>query len=139
MRFRFYNDRTIQHFFSLPFIYSMIVPSVILDIFLTVYHAICFRVYGISLIPRSRYIRIDRQKLSYLNPVEKLHCMYCGYVNGLYHYAMVIAGETEKYWCGIKHKEGGDFVPPPHQRDFLPYDNKKALCEFVKKGRKHKK
>ena len=53
--------------------------------------------------------------------------MYCGYINGLYTYAVQIAGETEKYWCGIKHqKDGSDFVEPKHHSEFLEYGDERA-------------
>jgi len=35
---------------------------------------------------------------------QKLNCVYCGYANGVITYAKSIAGETERYWCPVKHK-----------------------------------
>ena len=127
MEFHLKRNRRIKHILSLPFIYSMIIPAIILDVFITLYHSVSFRLYNLPLIKRSSYIRIDRQKLQYLNAIERIHCMYCGYVNGLFHYATVIAAETEKYWCGIQHKKGNGFIPPAHHKDFLPYGDKKAF------------
>ena len=72
-------------------------------------------------------IRIDRQKLKYLNIMEKLNCMYCGYANGLLNYARVISGETERYWCGIKHKSGDGFNEPEHHKDFLEYGDEEGF------------
>jgi hypothetical protein len=46
---------------------------------------------------------IDRYALNYLNAMEKLNCVYCGYVNGLIAYVQEIAARTEQYWCPIKH------------------------------------
>ena len=46
---------------------------------------------------------IDRHSLSYLNPIEKLNCVYCGYFNGLIVYVQEIASRTEQFWCPIKH------------------------------------
>lgn len=40
--------------------------------------------------------------MDYLNTVQKIHCIYCTYVNGLFAYALEIAGRTERYWCPIK-------------------------------------
>lgn len=88
---------------SMPFIYGLIVPVVVLDLSIELYHQICFRLYGIPLVSRRRYIRIDRHRLKYLTFMGKLHCVYCGYVNGLFHYISVIAAATELYWCPIKH------------------------------------
>ncbi|MEK7122306.1 MAG: hypothetical protein AAB855_00455, partial [Patescibacteria group bacterium] len=74
-----------------------------------------------------------RHHLSYLSAWEKLNCTYCGYANGFIMYAMRIAGETERYWCGIKHKEDPTFIPPPHHQFFLSYGNEEEFKEFIKK------
>lgn len=86
-----------------PVIYAMIVPLVILDMFVTIYQRVCFPVYGIERVRRGDFIRIDRQHLEYLNALQKLNCVYCGYANGLIGYVQEIAGRTEAYWCPIKH------------------------------------
>lgn len=88
---------------SAPIIYSMIIPAIVLDIFLEIYHQTCFRLYEIERVKRSEYIIVDRHHLSYLNGLEKINCMYCGYFNGLMSYAREIAGRTEKFFCPIKH------------------------------------
>jgi len=46
---------------------------------------------------------IDRHALIYLNLIEKINCVYCGYFNGLISYTQEIAARTEQYWCPIKH------------------------------------
>jgi hypothetical protein len=88
---------------SAPFIYSLIVPFALLDLFLSAYQAICFRLYRLPRVPRSDYIVIDRHHLHYLNVVQKLNCVYCSYVNGLLAWTREIASVTEQYWCPIKH------------------------------------
>ena len=52
---------------------------------------------------RDDYIAIDRHRLGYLNAIEKLNCVYCGYSNGVIAYVREIAARTEQYWCPIKH------------------------------------
>lgn len=86
-----------------PVIYSMIIPFVMLDVFVSIYQYICFPVYRIGKVQRGDYITFDRKHLSYLNGIEKLNCLYCSYGNGLLAYAREIAGRTEKHWCPIKH------------------------------------
>ena len=86
-----------------PVIYSLIVPFVLLDIFVSLYQAICFPVYGIRKVERRAYIVFDRHLLAYLNAIEKLNCLYCSYANGLLAYVREIASRTEQYWCPIKH------------------------------------
>ena len=86
-----------------PVSYSLIVPFLILDLFVTLYQTVCFPVYGIPKVRRADHIAIDRHSLQYLNGLQKLNCVYCGYGNGLISYAREIAGRTEAYWCPIKH------------------------------------
>lgn len=132
MNYRKYPNRLLRHIIGAPFIYMMIVPLVILDLFLEIYHRICFPLYGLEYVKRSKYIKVDRHRLSYLTGLEKINCAYCGYANGLLHYASVIAGETERYWCGIKHKKRRKkFIPPQHHKDFLSYQDKDGLIELT--------
>lgn len=96
-----------------PFIYILIIPFVIVDFFVTLYQAVCFPVYGIAKVPRRDFIVIDRQQLGYLNGLQKLNCVYCGYVNGLIGWVREVASRTEAYWCPIKHARR---VSEPHLR-----------------------
>ena len=86
-----------------PLTWLCIVPAVFLDLVAVIYQTICFPVYNIPKVRRSDYIVIDRHALSYLNVIEKLNCIYCGYFNGLIAYVQEIAARTEQHWCPIKH------------------------------------
>jgi hypothetical protein len=86
-----------------PVIYSMIVPFALLDAWVTLHQAVCFRAWGIARVRRRDFIAIDRHKLAYLNGLEKLNCLYCGYANGLLGYVREVAARTEQYWCPIRH------------------------------------
>ena len=120
------NDLIHTHTFwgnalTVPFLWLMIIHAVTVDVFVEIYHRICFPLYGIPYVVRSRYIRItDRTKLPYLTWYEKINCAYCGYVNGLLHYVSVIAGITESYWCAIAHLEGRGYIPTQYEKDFVP-------------------
>lgn len=98
---------------STPIIYSLAVPLVLLDLWVTVYQWTCFPIYGIARVRRRRYFVIDRHKLPYLNAIEKVHCAYCSYANGLLSYVREVAARTEQYWCPIRHKRA---IPTPHSR-----------------------
>ncbi|MCK4319426.1 hypothetical protein KAW38_02540 [Candidatus Micrarchaeota archaeon] len=126
MEYKKYPERTLRHWISAPFIYGLMFPMLLWDISLEIYHQICFRLYRIPLVPREFYIQIDRQRLSYLPWYEKITCAYCGYANGLASYSMRIAGETEKYWCSIKHKKKKGFFEPEHHKDFIEYGDDEA-------------
>ncbi|MBZ5557980.1 MAG: hypothetical protein LAO77_11965 [Acidobacteriia bacterium] len=99
------------HFLLIPVIYSLLVPLVLLDAWMTLYQWCCFPAYGIPRLRRGAYFVMDRHKLAYLNAIEKVHCTYCSYATGLVTYARDIAAQTEQYWCPIKH---GRAIPPPH-------------------------
>ncbi len=86
-----------------PVIYAGIVPFLLLDLFVSVFQAVCFPIYGIPKIKRADYLVFDRGHLAYLNALEKLNCAYCSYANGLIAYTREIAARTEQYWCPIKH------------------------------------
>ena len=94
---RFLRESSIRNLLTAPIIYSVCVPRV----------------------RRSRYFAIDRHHLAYLNGIEKLNCVYCGYANSVLAYSREIVGRTEQYWCPIKPSAR---VPNPHQRYHLFVD-----------------
>jgi len=93
----------LRNIVSVPCIYAMIVPLALLDITVTLYQHICFRLYDIARVKRAKYVVMDRYQLAYLNGIEKFNCIYCGYGNGVIAYAREIVARTEQYWCPIKH------------------------------------
>lgn len=99
----FLRDAPLLHFLTAPLIWFCLLPALFLDAIVSVYHAVCFPIYGIPKVKRGDYIVIDRHSLPYLNIIEKLNCIYCGYFNGLIAYVREIAARTEQYWCPIKH------------------------------------
>jgi hypothetical protein len=123
-------ERSLMHTVTIPFIWGIVVPLLALDFFMELYHRICFPIYNIPIVDRSKFIKIDRHKLDYLEPLDKLNCVYCGYANGLLRYTAVIAAETEKYWCGIKHAKSEGFIEPEHHKEFLEYGDENG---FIKK------
>jgi hypothetical protein len=108
------------HLLVAPVIYSLIVPFVILDVWITLYQVICFPIFGIARVRRDAYVVFDRQHLAYLNLIEKVNCVYCGYANGVLAYVREIAGRTEQYWCPIRHAKRVR-APHPHYREFVDY------------------
>lgn len=110
----------LRHFLSIPFIYGMIVPALILDIFLTIYQYGAFTLYRIPYVKRSDFFVYDRRFLDYLNLIQKINCLYCSYVNGLFAYAVEIGARTERYWCPIKAAHKPKFSHGWY-RDFADY------------------
>ena len=113
-----------------PVIYSLIVPLALLDLCVTLYQAVCFPVYGVPKVRRRDHILIDRQHLAYLNGLQKLNCVYCGYANGLISFVREVAARTEAYWCPIKHARR---VAEPHSRyvHFVDFGDERAFQQRV--------
>ena len=100
---RYLKETEIQNILTIPFIWGCLLPALFMDAVASLFQAVCFPIYKIPKVKRSKYIVIDRHALSYLNAIEKLNCMYCSYFNGLIAYIHEVAGRTEQYWCPIKH------------------------------------
>lgn len=117
---KFLRESKVMAIVTAPVIYSVIIPLAMLDVFITVYQHICFRVYNIPRVKRGEYVVMDRKYLSYLNWIEKLNCIYCEYGNGVLAYASEVASRTEQFWCPIKHARK---VKGVHERyyDFIEY------------------
>jgi len=117
-----------------PFIYVVIVPFLLLDLFVSIYQFICFPVYGIPKVRRRDHMVFDRHRLGYLNMLEKFNCFYCSYGNGLISYVREIAARTEQYWCPIKHANRVSGVHA-HYGNFLDYgdaDSYRSKLENVR-------
>jgi len=86
-----------------PVMWSCLLPVLLMDLIITISQAVCFPVYGIPKVRRGDYIVLDRHHLSYLNFIERMNCVFCGYFNGVVAYAREVAARTEQHWCPIKH------------------------------------
>lgn len=101
--FRFLLRSRLLVALTAPIIYSGWIAFLLIDLFVTVYQAICFPIYRIPKVKRSDYVVFDREDLPYLNAIEKFNCFYCSYGNGVTAYTREVAARTEQYWCPIKH------------------------------------
>jgi hypothetical protein len=129
------KENHIKHMISVPFIWFLIIPFVFLDICVEIYHRVCFPLYDIPIVNRSKYIVFDRYKLNYLTNFQKTNCTYCAYVNGLLRYITEIGAQTELYWCAIKHAKV-DAVYPEHHNKFIDYGNQKVFEDKIKANSK---
>ena len=122
-----------------PFIYSLLVPIILLDVSVMVYQAICFRAYGIERARRRDYFVFDRHYLAYLNTLEKLNCAYCSYANGAISFIREVAARTEQHWCPIKHARRV-IGAHEHYREFIEFGDAEAyrawLATFSQGGAK---
>jgi hypothetical protein len=109
-----------------PLIYAGWIPFLLMDLFVTVYQAVCFPVYRIPRVRRADYMVFDRADLPYLNAIEKFNCFYCSYGNGVAAYTREVAARTEQYWCPIKHARR---IHAAHERypGFFEYGDAEAF------------
>lgn len=118
-----------------PVIYVGWIPFLLMDLFVSVYQAVCFPVYGIPKVRRSDYLVFDRADLPYLNAIEKFNCFYCSYGNGVAAYTREVAARTEQYWCPIKHARR---VRAAHDRypNFFDYGDAEAFQQGLERLRR---
>ncbi|WP_207260611.1 hypothetical protein [Desulfovibrio sp. Huiquan2017] len=120
---------------TVPIIWGALIPCLILDVVVTIYQFLCFPIYGIPFARRRDYVIIDRQNLGYLNWLEKMNCMYCGYFNGVIAYVREVAARTEQYWCPVRHARPVKSVHG-HYRTFFEYGDAKGYREGLAPARK---
>jgi hypothetical protein len=101
--FRWLVTNRPQNLITGPIIYGMALPMLLMDLLVSLYQWVCFPIYGIAKVRRADYIVFDRHHLGFLNFIEKFHCTYCEYGNGLMAYMVEILACTEEYFCPIKH------------------------------------
>lgn len=133
--FQFFRESRPLVILTLLVIWSCLIPALLLDLMISIYQAICFPVFGIPKVRRGDFIVLDRHNLSYLNVIEKMNCMYCGYFNGVVAYAREMAARTEQHWCTIKHaRRVGDI----HSRYkyFLDYGDGKRYRQEIETARR---
>jgi len=114
------GEAQLLNILTIPFIWGCLLPALLLDLTVTIFHRLCFPIYKIPPVRRGDYIVIDRHALTYLNIIEKINCVYCGYFNGLLSYVQEIAARTEQYWCPIKHARRQAALHSRYQK-FLEY------------------
>lgn len=118
-----------------PLIYAGWIPFLLLDLFVTIYQAVCFPIYGIPKARRGDYLVFDREGLKYLNIIEKFNCFYCSYGNGVAAYAREVAARTEQYWCPIKHARRLK-APHDHYPQFFDYGDAEAYRKGLERLRR---
>jgi hypothetical protein len=121
----------LRHAVTVPFIYPVIVPLLLLDLFVMAYQAVCFPLYGIERVRRRDYLVFDRAHLAYLNLLEKVNCAFCSYGTGLAAFVTEVIGRTEQYWCPIKHARRSLRAHPYYSR-FLDFGDAEGYRRELK-------
>ena len=125
-------NANIFNILTAPLTWFCLIPAVFLDLVATLYQFISFPANNIPKVRRSDHIVIDRYELKYLNALEKVNCVYCGYFNGLMAYVQEIAARTEQHYCPIKHARK---VSNMHSRykKFLEFGDADGYSKELKK------
>jgi hypothetical protein len=100
-------------------IYSVFIPVVITDLWVSFYQFAYFGIHQIPKVDKRDYVVFDREHLNKLSWLQKVNCIYCEYVNGTAAWVKAVAAQTEIYSCAIKHwhpAKGQD-----HQENFYSY------------------
>lgn len=128
--FRWLVTNRPQNLITGPIIYGMALPLLMLDLCVSFFQWSCFPIYGIAKVRRADYLVYDRHQLAYLNFIERFHCTYCEYANGLIAYLREIVARTEEYFCPVKHARK---VLGTHARAkrFLAYGDGEAYAAKV--------
>ena len=132
---RYLLDAHPLNILTAPVIYAGFIPFLLLDLFVTLYQAVCFPAYGIPKVRRGDYLVFDREELPYLNVIEKFNCFYCSYANGLASYAREIGARTEQYWCPIKHARRIRDAHG-HYRKFFEFGDAESFARGLERLRK---
>lgn len=134
--FRFLIRSRLLVVLSAPVIYAGWLPFMLMDLFVSIYQAICFPIYRIPKVRRADYIVFDREDLPYLNLIEKFNCFYCSYGNGVAAFTREVAARTEQYWCPIKHARR---IKAAHDRypQFFDYGDAEAYRQGLNRLRRH--
>lgn len=125
----------LRHLLTIPVIFMVFFPMLLLDAVICLYQALCFPMYGIARVRRRAYWTSDRTHLPYLNLIEKVNCAYCSYANGFVGFFQEVAARTEQYWCPIKHAQR---IPQPHSRyeEFIDFGDGEAYRKELQALRK---
>lgn len=135
---RYIAGAPLRHLVTVPVIWACLIPTLLFDLFVSLFHAICFPLYGIQKVKRAEYIVFDRQYLEYLNFFEKVNCAYCSYFNGLVAYVQEIGARTEQYWCPIKHARRIAFIHN-HYQNFFDYGDAEKYRKELSATRKQQR
>lgn len=132
---RFLRGSRLSVALTAPLIYAGFLPFALLDLFVSVYQALCFPVYGIPKVRRRDYLVFDRGDLPYLNAIERFNCFYCSYGNGVAAFFREVAARTEQYWCPIKHARR---VVAAHERypQFFEFGDAQAYRQGLERLRR---
>ena len=133
---RYVFGASLANLLTVPVIWVVLPPAILLDVFVSLFQAVCFPVYGIPKVRRCDYIIFDHNYLRYLNIIEKFNCIYCSYFNGLVAWVQEVAARTEQYWCPVKHARK---LKTMHSRykNFLDYGDAKAYKKRFQEVRRN--
>lgn len=107
--------RFFVHIFVLPLALAMIVPFVIFDLCISIYHRLAFTICGMKRVNRKANFKLDQRKIALLDKKERFFALLILYAGGVVNYAKKIITESENYWCQPKALKGGQVLMSKNQ------------------------
>ena len=107
-------------FWCIFFTYTALPCAIIVHLWCWLFHRLVTPFFGIEPLYLRDYLVIDRHRLSRLNWIQKIGCVYCSYANAVTAFAKATANGVEVHACAIKHLSKRKGLE--HQEDFWPYE-----------------
>jgi hypothetical protein len=102
--------RFFVHILVLPFALAMIIPFVLFDFCISLYHRIAFGLCGMQRVKRKPNFKLDQQKIALLDRKERFFALLILYASGVISYAKKIIAESDEYWCQPRPLKGGQIM-----------------------------
>lgn len=107
--------RFFVHILVLPFALAMIIPFLLFDFCISLYHRIAFGICGMKRVKRKPNFKIDQQKIALLDRKERFFAVLILYASGVISYSKKIIAESDQYWCQPRQLKGGQMMVNKNQ------------------------
>ena len=91
---------------ALPFAIAFLIPLVVYDLFLSLFHRIVFGLCKIKKVNRKSHFKVDQMKIAQLSKMQRFYAIYILYLRGLMNFGAKIAQECEYHWCQVRPTKG---------------------------------
>ena len=95
-----------RHIIVLPFAVVFLVPLVVFDISLSLFHRIVFGICKMKKVNRKTHFKVDQMKIAQLSKMQRFFAIYILYLRGIMNFGAKIAQECEYYWCQVRPTKG---------------------------------
>lgn len=96
----------IRHIFVMPFAVAFLLPVMVFDMCLSLFHRIIFGICGMKKVNRKSHFKVDQMKIAQLSKMQRFYAIYLLYLKGIMSFGLKIAQESEQYWCHVRPVKG---------------------------------